>query len=163
MNARGFTTIELILAIAIVIILFALGGQVFSLIQQTAASASGTTALDQILGSAARRARSGSQRSSWGVYLPYNDITRQMSTATVFSGANYASRDVTQDTSYRFNSGVELMYVDFSGALSSSGNDHEIVFSALSGETSQYGSVTLNVYGETFTITITADGFAVLE
>lgn len=163
MNARGFTTVELLISITIVLTLFALGGQVFTLIQQTAASASGTTALDQILSSAARRARSGSQGSSWGVYLPYDDVTRKMTSATVFSGNSYATRDTTQDTLYRFNAGVELTQVDLSGAGSSLGNDHEIVFSALSGSTADYGSITLNVYGETFTITITEDGFAILE
>lgn len=163
MISRGFTTIELLVTTAIIVIVFTLGTTVFSLIQQTAAAPSGTLALEQILGSAARRARAGVQGSAWGVYIPYDDVTRTTSTVTIFSGDTYATRDLNFDLPSRFNEGVAFEVVDFSGEQNPLGNDHEITFAALSGETAQYGSVTLNVYGETSVITITEDGFVVLD
>ena len=163
MIARGFTTIELLVTTAIIVIVFTLGTSVFSLIQQTAAAPSGTIALEQILGSAARRARAGVAGTAWGVYLPYDEVTRHAGSVTVFSGNTYATRNVSLDSISRFNEGVEFTTVDLSGAQSSLGNDHEIIFASISGQTSQYGSVTLNVYGKTFVITITEDGFVVLD
>lgn len=163
MTRKGFTLVELLLTTAILAIVFALGTGVFSLVQQTAAAASGTVAIEQILGSAARRARSGENGTAWGVYLPYDETTRHTNTITVFSGASYATRTVSRDVSYRFNQGVGFTVVDLSGAGSSAGNDHEVVFAALSGITTQYGSITLDVYGQTFTITITESGVPVLD
>ncbi len=163
MIRRGFTTIELLVTIAITVIVFSLGSGVFSLVQKTAAAASGSVALEQILGGAARRARSGEAGTNWGVYLPYDETTRRANAVTVFSGASYATRDATRDVPYRFNQGVLFTAVDFSGAGSSLGNDHEIVFAALSGETADYGSVTINIYGGTFTIFVSQDGMVVLD
>ena len=163
MTHKGFTLIEILVTTAIVAIVFTLGTGIFSLMQKTTATASGTVALEQILGGAVRRARAGSQGTSWGVYLPYNEITRHTNTVTIFSGANYTTRDVSRDINYRFNEGVGFTTVDFSGAGGWLGNDHEIVFSALSGQTLQYGSITFDVYGDAFTITVTEDGFVVLE
>ena len=163
MKPRGFTTIELLVTTAIIVIVFGLGATVYSLMQQAAAAPSGTVALEQILGSAARRARSGAQGTAWGVYLPYDEMTRHTSSITIFSGATYETRAVNQDVIYRFNEGVEFTTVDLSGAASSLGNDHEVTFAALSGQTAQYGYVTLNVYGDIFTITITEDGLVVLD
>lgn len=163
MIARGFTTIELLVTTAIIVIIFGLGAGVFSLIAKTAAEASGTNAIEYILGSAARRARAGTNASDWGVYLPYDDTTRQTNTVVVFSGTSYATRDLNLDVNYRFNEGVRLTMVDFSGASSPLGNDHEIIFNALTGQTTQYGSITIDLYGDAFTIIITEDGFITLE
>lgn len=163
MIRRGFTTVELLVTIAILVIVFSLGASIFSLVQKTAAAASGSVALEQILGGAARRARSGEAGTNWGAYLPYDEITRRASTITVFSGSSYAARDVSRDVFYRFNQGVLFTAVDFSGAGSSLGNDHEVVFAPLSGETTDYGSVTINIYGGAFTIFVSQDGMVVLD
>ena len=77
----------------------------------------------------------------------------------LFSGNSYATRDASQDIAFNFDDAAAFTSVELSGAAPSSGDDHEAVFSALTGETSLYGDVTLTFRNETDTITVSPSGF----
>ena len=157
----GISTIELLVTVALIILLFGLGSQVISSIQRTAVSDSRD--LKNILSTAARHARSGIAGSAWGVYLPYDEDTRTTDRIVVFSGASYATRNSTRDIIFIFDSKARFATVSLAGDSPSSGSDHEIVFSLYSGETTQHGSIILESFGKRSTIAISPLGIPVRE
>ncbi|OGL64045.1 hypothetical protein A3C09_03170 [Candidatus Uhrbacteria bacterium RIFCSPHIGHO2_02_FULL_47_44] len=160
MHSRGFTLLEVVLAIGILLVIFVVGFQADSVFQNVLAGR-GSRQVESVLGLAAMRARNGMNGSNWGVYLAYDDVTRVASEAVLFSGASYASRDTTQDILFPLGRTLKFPSVQLSGALPSSGNDHEILFTFLTGETPHYGSLTVSSYAATTQIDIPATGIPV--
>jgi len=115
--------------------------------------------LAALLTSAARNARHGANASARGLYLPYDNTIRLTDEVILFSGDSYALRDAVEDIAFDFDEGTTFDAVLLSGAVPSSGDDHEAVFSALTGETSQYGTITLTFRGETRIIDVSPSGF----
>ncbi len=159
MASRGFTLIEVTLTIGILAALFFGSMYGFSALQRSIASHTVDREITTMLTIAARNARTGLKGGSWGVYIPYNESSRNTTSITVFHGATYATRTIADDIVFTVNPDVAFTSVDFSGATAHTGNDHEITFASLSGSTTQYGSVTVSWYGQTRTITIDPDGF----
>ncbi len=95
------------------------------------------------------------------MYFPYDDSTRTATTLTLFHGTSYADRIIADDQLHAINAQTQFVVVDLSGSAPVTGNDHEIVFQSLSGETTQYGEIVLEWYERRRTITIDPDGFAV--
>ena len=161
MHPRGFTLLEVMLTIAILGSIFLLSARGLSALQRSFAAQAVDREITSIVSTAARRARIGTHGSAWGVYIPYDNLSRSATTVTVFSGTSYATRDTAYDQIYTINDDAKFTSVDFSGVATNTGNDHEITFGLLTGATAQYGSVVIEWYGQTRTITIDADGFAV--
>lgn len=157
-NAHGFTLIELVIVVAIIALFFGIGFASLNAMYKTSLTRAGSDAVEAALTTAAERARAGSQGTSWGVYIAYDDTTRIPTEAVVFSGTNYASRNTIYDLSYPLSSSPLVTNVSLQGAGASSGNDHEVVFAALSGATSQYGTITLTYADKTVTLTISPTG-----
>lgn len=155
---RGTTFIELILVIAILLVLFTLGGFALSRFERSVASVSGDREIINAISMAARRARSGESGTAWGVYIPYNETTRSTTTMTIFSGNSYATRTPSRDLSFSVNDNILFTSVDFSGSGTDETNGHEIVFAPLTGATTQYGSVILSWFGNTRTLLINSNG-----
>lgn len=149
------------ITIAILGSIFLLSTYGLSKLQRSFAAVSVDREVISILSTAARQARMGVSGGDWGVYIPYDNSSRLATSITLFHGATYATRVVADDRIYTVNSNAQFMSVDFSGPAVNTVNDHEIVFSTLSGSTVQYGSIILTWYGQTRTITIDPDGFAV--
>ncbi|MFA5945309.1 MAG: type II secretion system protein [Patescibacteria group bacterium] len=162
-NQSGFTFIEIIITLGIVGILFAVSGVALSRLQQSITSRASDKEVLAILSNASRKARHGSQGSSWGVFIPYNETTRSTGTITVFSGTSYATRTAVNDLVYSVNTDIHFSSVNFSGTAPDAVNDHEIVFNALTGATTQYGSLTLEWYGSTRILNVSADGIVSRE
>ena len=160
---HGFTTLELLVVMTIVLIVFGISFFAVTQVQRGISLETADIAVIDVLTTANRRARAGEQQSSWGVYFPYNETTRTANELLVFSGNSYATRDVAFDISYQMPETTLFDYIDLSGAGSSSGNDHEIVFSALYGATSQYGYLILKSLEATRTITVTEEGVVTRE
>lgn len=161
MHPRGFTVIEVILTVAILAIVFTASMYGIRSIERSFASQSADREMTNILTTAARRARMGINGSNWGVYIPYDDNTRTSTTAVVFSGSSYATRVAASDVTYTINNSIKFTSADFSGAAADTGNDHEVVFSSLTGSTSQFGSITMQWYGQSQTVTIDSSGLIV--
>ncbi|NQV12142.1 type II secretion system protein [Candidatus Uhrbacteria bacterium] len=163
MLARGFTLLETLIVVSIMTIVFGIGFGVLVSAQKTARSQEASAGLIHVLAVAHERAMLGNEASSWGVYLDYNDISRNISEYVLFGGDSYATRNVALDKIYTVDSVALITDASLSGASPSSGDDHEVVFSLFSGETSQYGTVTLDSIGVVKTLEISKYGWAVWE
>jgi Tfp pilus assembly protein FimT len=157
-QALGFTLIEVVVSIGILVLFFGLSFASLSAMQQTSVvRASGDTVASAI-STAALRARAGAQGTPWGVYLDYDNATRIPVKVVVFSGATYASRNAAYDIEYPMGVTPVFTSASLQGAGVSTGNDHEVVFAALTGTTSQYGSIVLTSQNRVTTITISSIG-----
>lgn len=160
MTTRGFTLIELIISLGVLVIILGISGVSLSRAYQNFSLRAADRELVGALASAHRRAQSGVENSSWGVFLPYDPVSRTMSSLTIFAGSSFAARTVALDEVHPFSEVVTLPVVDFSGAGAFTGNDQEIVFSPLSGRTAGYGYVELEFSDTTTTIFISPEGMS---
>ncbi len=160
MKPKGFTLLETILTVAILGSIFLFSAYGLTALQRSFAGQAVDREVINALSTAARRARMGVQGSNWGVYIPYDNNTRTSTTMILFSGPTYATRTIAYDQIYTINDDAKFVTVDFSGAATNTSSDHEIVFASHTGTTTQYGSIAMEWYGQTRTITIDSDGFA---
>lgn len=158
---RGVTSLEIMIAVAVLGIVFGMSGLSYSRLQRMAASVTSDREVTNVLATAARRARSGVGGTSWGVYIPFNETTRKTPSMVVFAGSSYAARDTSKDLVFGVSDDIAFTSVDFSGAAADTANSHEIVFSSLTGTTAQYGSVTVTYFDMSQTLTIPANGIPV--
>ncbi len=154
----GFTLVELIVSIGLFAIIILVTMPSVSKLGDSRA-VEPADELAALLTSAARNARHGANASARGLYLPYDNATRLMSEVILFSGDSYALREASEDIVFDFDDATTFDSVFLSGAAPSSGDDHEAVFSVLTGETSQYGTVTLTSRGETRDVDVSPSGF----
>lgn len=161
MNQRGFTFIELIVALGIFAGIVLITIPSISKLGNSHSSGPANV-LSSLMISTTRHARSGDNASAWGVYLPYDDVTRTTNEVILFSGDSYATRDTTQDLSYAFDDQALFTTVELSGSAPSGGSDHETVFSALTGETNLYGTISITFRNQTTTINISPSGFIII-
>lgn len=157
---RGFTLLEMVLSIGLLSVIFFVGFQADT-VMQTVLAGSGARQVESILGTASIHARNGMNGTNWGTYFAYDETTRIATQAVVFSGSTYATRDVTKDVVFSLGRALRFTNVSLSGASPSSGNDHEIDFTFLTGATSQYGSLTIASYASNTQIDISSTGIAV--
>lgn len=155
---RGFTMIEVLVSIGILMLFFGLSFASLNAMHKTSIVRGSGDTVASAVSTAALRARAGAQGSPWGVYFDYDEVTRIPTKVVVFSGASYATRTTAYDIEYPLGESPVFTTVSLQGAGASSGNDHEVVFSALSGETAQYGTIVLTAQDKTSTITISAIG-----
>lgn len=154
---RGFTMLEVLVVVSLLTALFGIGFSASSTLKNVIA-ARGAKQVESLLLTASGRARSGVNGSNWGLYVFYDATTRKAASATIFSGASYAARDATKDMVFPLDGSLRLQTVTLSGSGPSAGNDHEVVFSAFSGATSQYGTLTVATYDRTTTIDVSPSG-----
>jgi len=159
-KAAGFTLVEIIVVIGILVIVFFLGLEVVSSFQR-AMSKQSARATEIVFQTAARMAREGEKGTAWGVYVPYDEVSRRSDNMIIFSGTSYATRDTTRDIVYPISR--ELKFISFKDDPASSGNDHEIVFSYLTGATITAVEINLEYSGGAMVVTIPTIGFAVSE
>ncbi len=155
---KGVTLIETILAVTIFALISGAALVGISRLYDRFVLEVGDAALRRIFVTAQREALSGSQGVSWGIYLPYDEETRKTDSIIVFAGENYEMRQENLDRIYRFPSHVAFTSVVLSGSTPSEGNDHEVIFQTLTGATNDYGTVSLTILGNSYTITISPDG-----
>ena len=143
---RGFTLIELVIVMAILLILFAVVGTISSgMLPRNQLSIEGGL-IQETLRRAQALTIAGKQDELWGVHFT-------SSTMTLFGGTSYAMRDIDYDELHSFPAGLTL------GGLT------DIVFSAPLGETSNTGDVSLtsNSTSEIVTISVNASGLVSKE
>ncbi len=142
-RARGFTLIELIMVVAILVILLATSSSLMSRFFVSAQREDLTTQLTQSLRQARSNASSRRGASEYGVYIT-------SSTFTLYRGSNYASRNQTYDL---------MTTVEPSMTLFTSYPGNDIQFSRGSGHPQSAGTITVDhVTGGITTITINAFG-----
>ncbi|OGL70044.1 hypothetical protein A3C17_01515 [Candidatus Uhrbacteria bacterium RIFCSPHIGHO2_02_FULL_53_13] len=155
---RGFTLIELVISIGVFAVIMLAAVPSISKLGDSRAVAPHDQ-LASLLTSASRHARSGVNGSAWGLYLPYDMVTRRTDSVVMFSGNSYATRDASKDVTLVFDEDALLTSVELSGDAPSAGNDQETVFFALTGEVSLNGTVTVSFRGKTSVVTVSPSGF----
>ena len=159
----GFTLIEILIATALLTTMLALAFVGATNFSKRLFLAPADSFLVHMLTSASRHARDGFQQSDWGVYLPYDETTRELSEIIVFSGLSYLTRDASRDQHVSFSPRVQFVTVDLSGPAPATTNDHEVVFTRITGETSQYGTITFSIFGVTRSVVVSPQGFVTRE
>jgi type II secretory pathway pseudopilin PulG len=142
-SRAGFVLTEAVMAIAIMSTFFGLTLITLDLAYKTSLVRGSSDVIMSAIATANARAKNGLYGTNWGVYLFYDESTREADSIVVFSGDSYNTRVISRDIYYDLNPRPHIYSAEFSGMLPSSGNDHEIVFEVLTGRTSQYGQVDL--------------------
>jgi prepilin-type N-terminal cleavage/methylation domain-containing protein len=126
---RGFTLVEMLVAIAIAILLSSLLSGLFSTYLKRTSLSSGASIVRSFLSDARSLSLSSKDSSSYGIYFA-------SSTVTLFKGTTYSSGDSN-------NRSVSLgSYIVVQG-LSLTGGATQIVFDRLKGSADKAGTVTL--------------------
>lgn len=140
LETRGFTLVELLLSVGIIALLAGLSAPVYVSFQTRNDLEVTSQSIVEMLRRAQTYARGVNGDSQWGVAI-------QSSTAILFKGATYATRDATYD---------ETQTISPSTAVSGLS---EIVFSKLDATPSTTGTITLTANtNDTRTITINGKG-----
>ncbi len=129
---KGFTLIEFLIVIAIVIVLFTavMASQGGFLVKNY----SNNYAEQMIFGlrTAQMRSITNFKNDTWGVY--FDDTNNK---AVLFKGADYSSRDTSYDITTEFPDVLSFSNISLNGGV-----DY-VVFDKVSGETNQYGSISI--------------------
>lgn len=130
--ARGFTLLEILISVAIIILLASLALISFSGSRQVQNLATQSQNLLATLRLAQAKTLSGEENSVWGVRL-------ETFSFILFRGPNFTSATSTQI--YELPSGLEISEWNFNGG------GQEIVFKRVNGSTVQFGTITMSASG----------------
>jgi prepilin-type N-terminal cleavage/methylation domain-containing protein len=141
---RGFTLIELVIVLAIMLMLSAIVGTLSSnTLPKNQLQSESETIVENL-----RRAQAltiaGKQDQLWGVHLT-------SSTLTLFAGTSYATRDTQYDQVRSLPAGLSV-----SGLT-------DVVFEAITGETTNTGTTTLTADATSETVSITVNARGLVE
>ncbi len=138
-KARGFTLLEVLLAVALMGMIAAFSSPLFLSLQSRSSLNSALSAAAPALRRAQALAQGSHGDSPWGVYA-------QQGRLTVFQGQSYAERNAALDE-----------VIELSPAILASGLT-EAVFAKFSGLPHAEGVLTLSDHGQSATVAITAQG-----
>ena len=154
---RGFTMIELLIVIAIVVITFAATFAIQSRFLVDTYIDTNTDQIVQTLRLAQMRSIARFNNSQWGVYFD-EDVGGNDDKFVLFKGTSYAARDSSFDIETHLPDTISLSNISLNGG----GND--IVFNELAGSTSNYGSIQiLDDLSNTNTVSINSKGMVELN
>ena len=138
-QADGFTLIEALLSIAIIVILVGVSMPIYYSFQTRNDLDITTQNVASMLRRAQSYARSNNQDSAWSVKM-------QSTGSTLFKGTDFAGRNTVYDETVNISSNITV------GGLS------EIGFASLTGVPNTNGTITLSSNSDVRTITINAKG-----
>ncbi|MBU1164648.1 prepilin-type N-terminal cleavage/methylation domain-containing protein [Patescibacteria group bacterium] len=142
---RGFTLIELIIVVAIIMLLGALSVPFFQSFQVSSGLYTFTDEVSRIVRYAQVSAINGQNNDDWGVY--FNESNKEY---TIYKGSNYALRDTNFDLVFEYRE-IFSISTDFV-------ND-EIIFSQYQGLPQSSGTITItSVNNNTYQIDISNIG-----
>ncbi|MBD3330435.1 prepilin-type N-terminal cleavage/methylation domain-containing protein [Candidatus Peregrinibacteria bacterium] len=130
---KGFTLIELIITTAVLVVLISLVFAAQSRVLANTYLDSNTDQIKQTLWLAQTKSQSGLNNSSWGV-----NFDNTLSEFTIFKGESYSTRDSSFDITTPLPSSLNFSSI----SLNQGGNS--VIFTQYSGETDNYGSITLS-------------------
>lgn len=136
---NGFTLIEIIIVIAILIILVAIPITSYYSIQKKSDLDNGAQEFVSILKVAQNKTLSSDNNSQYGVYFDNSVFPNKY---ILFKGSSYAQRDAYYDQIHFLPQSIEYLLIDFNGGS-------EIVFDKLTGMTQEPGSVSLKLKTDT--------------
>ena len=152
---RGFSLIELLVVIGIIVILMVLAVPSYYFFQKQSDLTSSTEEIINTLRLAQNKALASEGASQYGVYFDQTTTPHQF---ILFKGGSYAARDSLFDNIHELPGSVEIYDINLGG-------EQEVVFNRLIGDTSQSGDISLRLInnpGETKTVYIENSGQASL-
>lgn len=148
-NSKGFSVLEIMISVSLIGVLTVIVVGQFSKYQAAQFIRTDTEAVIGIIEDARAKTLSSVSSSQYGVHFDTD-------TATLFTGSSYSSSDPD-------NKILELSsYVQITD-VSLVGEGDEIVFERLSGNTNQYGSITLEASGGDDSRVITVTKLGIIE
>jgi type II secretory pathway pseudopilin PulG len=139
MKQQGFTIIEMLLVVAVMMIITVVAAPLYANLNNSNQLDAASSILVQDLYQAQTFSRNRSRDTSWGVAVNGQVIT-------LFSGTTYATRDTASDITYIVPSAIQL-----SGT-------NQIVYSKLYGLPTTTGSFGLTANGKTINVTVNNKG-----
>ena len=139
MTQRGFTIIEMLLVVAVMMIITVVAAPLYSNLNNGNQLDAASNILVQDLYQAQTFSRNRSRDTNWGVAVNGQVIT-------LFSGTSYATRDPASDVNYTVPSAIQL-----SGTT-------QIIYSKLYGLPTSTGSFGLTANGKTVNVTVNSKG-----
>jgi type II secretory pathway pseudopilin PulG len=131
----GLTIIELLLVIGIFIIIYGIAIQASPFFQKEGDLSNSTEEIINILRLAQSKTLASEGASQYGVYFNTSTDPHQY---ILFKGANYALRDPARDELHKIPKSVEIYEISLGGS-------EEVVFSRLTGNTSNIGRISLRL------------------
>lgn len=148
-NSKGFSILEIMISVSLIGVLTVIVVGQFSKYQAAQFIRTDTEAVIGIIEDARAKTLSSVSSSQYGVHFDTD-------TATLFTGSSYSSSD-PDNKILELSSYVQITDVSLVG-----GGD-EIVFERLSGNTNQYGSITLEASGGDDSRVITVTKLGIIE
>ncbi|MDO8265099.1 MAG: prepilin-type N-terminal cleavage/methylation domain-containing protein [Candidatus Parcubacteria bacterium] len=133
---KGFSLIELIIVVAILLILAGIGVAGFRVFEKISDLGNDTEEIISVLRMAQNKTLSSESASQWGVYFNASSSPNKY---ILFKGASYADRDPASDESHDILGRVEIESININGGSS------EIVFNRLSGAANLNGNIVLRL------------------
>jgi prepilin-type N-terminal cleavage/methylation domain-containing protein len=141
---RGFSLIELVIVLSIMLMLSAVVGTLASNTLPKSQLQSESEAMVESLRHAQALSIAGKHDQLWGVHL-------SATTLTLFAGTNYAARDTQYDQVRTLPAGISV-----SGLA-------DVVFEAITGQTSNTGTITLTAEATSETVSMTVNARGLVE
>lgn len=127
---KGFTTMEILVVLAVLSFIVAITFSSLSDFRNKSALKSSTQTALSVLQNARQKTLSSENLSQYGVHIDNSDLT-------LFTGSSY-SQGLSSNIVYSIDSNIEVTY-----SLNGGGSD--IVFDRLTGQTSNYGTITFSL------------------
>lgn len=139
MNQKGFTLIEIVVVIFILIVLTAVSIPAFDLLVKSSDVDNSMQEFYTTLRLAQSKAISSEGDSQYGVYIDTSTLPNKY---VIYKGASYATRDASKDQSFWLSKTTEFSAISLGGA-------NEVVFDKLTGYAEQSGSVSVRLKTDT--------------
>lgn len=149
MVKKGFTIIEIVIVIAILSILSAISMVTFMSFKNTNGINKDSEAVVELLQQARTQTLASQNASVYGVHFGTTSVT-------LFTGSTYTAGVSTNEV-YKFLSADTVLSVTLTGG----GND--VIFSRLTGETTQNGTIVISSTAASITRTVTVYKTGVIE
>lgn len=133
---RSFTLIEVLIVIGIIIILAILAFPAYRFFQRESDLTNSSVEIANTIRLAQNKTLVSEGASQYGVYF---DQTTAQHQYILFKGVSYGGRDASFDEIHKLSSFVEISEINLAGGVS------EVVFNRVSGETSQFGNISLRL------------------
>ncbi|MDD5110526.1 MAG: prepilin-type N-terminal cleavage/methylation domain-containing protein [Patescibacteria group bacterium] len=153
---RGFTLVELLVVMAVLVALAVLIVPLYANLQTERQAATAAEGVVSTLREAQARAMAGDGDRTWGVYF-FDDPAGHGDQFVLFRGENYAGRDASYDLVTALDDSLAFSAVSLGGG-------NEVVFGKVRGTTANTGSVTLtSTQGESVTVAVNSAGTVSVE
>ena len=135
----GFTLVEVLVIVGILIVLIALSVPAFRFFQKESDLGNSAEEIINTLRLAQNKTLASEGGSQWGIYFENTTTPHQY---ILFKGSSYALRDISFDEIHKLPKSVEIYQINLAGGK-------EVIFNRITGETSQAGNLGLRLISDT--------------